>query len=81
MSNESLTEEENKSLTEEEKDWLSIDWIPVPYSNEGSKDIKSACIDLEGDTDSGRRVVEVNLNMVSPDAEILQQMQNGGVKK
>ncbi len=68
-----------------DRTWQSIDWVTVPYSNEDSKLIKGNCMDLKKDVDSGRRVVEVYLNMVSPDAEtletnILQKMQMEALK-
>ena len=55
-----------------DKAWQNIDWVTVPYSNENPKLIKGKCDDLESDIDSGRRVVEVYLNIVSPDAEALE---------
>jgi hypothetical protein len=54
------------------KTWQSIDWITVPYSNEAPRNAEGKCKTLEMDTDSGRRVVEAYLYIISPDDEMVQ---------
>lgn len=56
-------------------DWQRIDWVLVPYSNEDSQDVVSKCKDesLEKlDPDSGKRVVEGYLTIVSQDTNMIQ---------
>ena len=52
--------------------WQSIDWITVPYSNEPPSNISRKCRDLDLDAESGRRVVEAYLYIISPDEDAVQ---------